>query len=466
MTELTEAMDTYRLFPAFAEWAGAGATSLPVVDRFLDLLSEARQRHAEPDVERAIRELSRAAAVDTNAIEGLFETDRGFTRTVATEAAAWQAAAVERGQHVLAIIESTIEAYDFVLDAATESRPITEAWIRELHEVLCREQHTYQVHTAAGVREQPMPKGRYKDLPNNPTSLTTGRVHQYASPADTPGEMRRLVEELRSADFMAAHPVLQAAWAHYAFVCIHPFADGNGRVARALASVFTYRRPGVPLVVYADQRDTYIDGLEFADNGDPDLFIDFMAQRVIDVIELVRISASLPSTPEIGDSLARIQAGNVGLQGLPHQTVDGLAQRLVALLSTEMSRAVNGLALPAGVTILTGVEPAYNVDHPKGYRGFPEQKHAVMRVVQQPPADVITDWTCTTHVALPGSERADLLITSNFGNLDVYVRDVHPAETQLLRLKLQSYVAGHTDRLFAELAERSAASLRRKGYLA
>lgn len=30
--------------------------------------------------------------------------------------------------------------------------------------------------------------------------------------------------------FVKAHPVLQAAWAHFAFVAVHPFADGNGRV--------------------------------------------------------------------------------------------------------------------------------------------------------------------------------------------------------------------------------------------
>lgn len=74
------------------------------------------------------------------------------------------------------------------------------------------------------------------------------RLHHYAPVAEAQPEMARLIREIRSGSFTEAHPVMQAAFAHYAFVCIHPFPDGNGRVARALASVFLYRSPGVPLL--------------------------------------------------------------------------------------------------------------------------------------------------------------------------------------------------------------------------
>ena len=43
------------------------------------------------------------------------------------------------------------------------------------------------------------------------------------------------------------HPAVQAAYAHYALTAIHPFADGNGRLARTVASVFLMRSAGVPL---------------------------------------------------------------------------------------------------------------------------------------------------------------------------------------------------------------------------
>jgi Fic family protein len=55
--------------------------------------------------------------------------------------------------------------------------------------------------------------------------------------------------------------------AHYAFVAIHPFADGNGRVARALASVFTYRAYSVPVLILAESRNDYLTNLEAADRS-------------------------------------------------------------------------------------------------------------------------------------------------------------------------------------------------------
>jgi Fic family protein len=53
--------------------------------------------------------------------------------------------------------------------------------------------------------------------------------------------MARLVAELGSERFIKAHPIAQASYTHYCLAAIHPFADGNGRVARAVASTYLYR---------------------------------------------------------------------------------------------------------------------------------------------------------------------------------------------------------------------------------
>jgi Fic family protein len=94
--------------------------------------------------------------------------------------------------------------------------------------------------------------------------------------------MARLVGELRSDAFLAANPVLQAAYAHYGLVVIHPFADGNGRVARALASAFTYRAISMPIVILSEQKNAYLNALEGADNGDYQVFVDFMLARSLE----------------------------------------------------------------------------------------------------------------------------------------------------------------------------------------
>ncbi|MDR0958855.1 MAG: Fic family protein [Propionibacteriaceae bacterium] len=282
-------VDHYVPFPGFPEWDTSGFDSA-TIDQYESMLDEARKRATPKSLERALTVATRYAAVDTGALEGLYQTDRGFTKTIATQTAHWENALALKGEKTRRSIEDALEAYDYVLDAVTEHRPITQAWIRELHAVMCRHQETYTVHTAVGEQQQPLPLGEYKHYPNNPTNLSTGRIHHYAPPDMVESEMNRLIDQLRGDDFHKAHPVIQAAYAHYAYVCIHPFADGNGRVARALASVFLYRRPGVPLVIYADQRDDYIDALEAADDGVFTTFLTFIEERTIDTAGNIFVS--------------------------------------------------------------------------------------------------------------------------------------------------------------------------------
>ena len=63
-------------------------------------------------------------------------------------------------------------------------------------------------------------------------------------------------------------PVIVSAWFHHNFTQIHPYQDGNGRVARALTTLVLLRAQLLPLVVDRDLRVEYINSLEKADNGD------------------------------------------------------------------------------------------------------------------------------------------------------------------------------------------------------
>ena len=332
---------TYRPFPAFTDWAPRGFDSR-VVDRSAELLATAKSTATEEDLAKAVSVATRSAAVDTGAIEGLYTVDRGFTKTIATQGAAWQNALAARGETVRRAIEDALNAYDYVLDATTSAVAISEKWIRELHAVICASQGTYTVHTQHGTEQRPLPKGTYKTMPNSPTNLSTGAVHSYASVADTGPEMARLMQELGSRDFMAAHPVIQAAYAHYAFVCVHPFTDGNGRVARALASVYLYRSPGVPLVIYADQRSDYLDALEAADAGDSAPFTTFVEQRTIDTIGMVRVS--LRRVPPARESVESI-AEQFSKESLDPALVVAI-ERLKGILRNEYKKQLAGLGLP------------------------------------------------------------------------------------------------------------------------
>ena len=72
-------------------------------------------------------------------------------------------------------------------------------------------------------------------------------------------------------------PVLRAAVAHLWFVTIHPFEDGNGRIARAIADMALARSEGSPRRFYSMsaqirvERNTYYDILEATQKGDLDI---------------------------------------------------------------------------------------------------------------------------------------------------------------------------------------------------
>lgn len=102
------------------------------------------------------------------------------------------------------------------------------------------------------------------------------RVHFQAPPAD------RLAEEMNHFlawfnDATETDPVLKAALAHFWFVTIHPFEDGNGRIARAIADLSLARADGSQDRFYSmssqieAERKDYYQQLELAQRGELDV---------------------------------------------------------------------------------------------------------------------------------------------------------------------------------------------------
>ncbi len=91
-------------------------------------------------------------------------------------------------------------------------------------------------------------------------------MHAYCPPELTRDEMESLVCMYRETE-PTYSPEVKSAWLHHRFTQIHPFQDGNGRVARALASLVFLREGLFPLVVRESDRKEYIGALEEADAG-------------------------------------------------------------------------------------------------------------------------------------------------------------------------------------------------------
>lgn len=330
----------YQQFPDFSAWADC-KVDVASWDRYASRLETLAS--SEPaTLRRALEVVSRAAAVDTGALEGLYETDRGLTITIATQAAMWETALAKKGEKAQRLIETQLRAYDYILDFSTGAEPIGEAWIRQLQAKICEGQDTYRVWTELGLQDLPLPLGRYKTSPNH-VLRADNSVHAYAPVEATPIEMHRLVEELRSPRFLSAHPVLQASYSHYALVVIHPFPDGNGRTARALASVFLYRSNRIPLLILSGERDSYLRALESADNGDYQAFVDFVFLRGCDAIQLAEESLKSATLPRLEDASSTLQGLYVTRGGYRHDQVDGAACRLLSQARDEVERLAAGL---------------------------------------------------------------------------------------------------------------------------
>jgi Fic family protein len=130
-------------------------------------------------------------------------------------------------QEVAGYAEATTMVFDSWRDI-----PLTENHIKQLHGALLKFSHRDEHH-----------RGEYKKLPNNVEAFdehgrSVGVIFETATPFDTPRLMRELVEwTQRELEGKNHHPLLVIAVFIVRFLAIHPFQDGNGRLARVLTNL-------------------------------------------------------------------------------------------------------------------------------------------------------------------------------------------------------------------------------------
>ncbi len=237
-----------------------------------EIWAEQRDRLSESkELKEFNQRLQREWAIETGILEHLYTLDRGTTQLLIKEGL--RADLIAHGdtdlpaERVVDILKDQYEALDFVLDFIARQRPLSVSYIKELHSLLTRHQESVLGINGMGrTVEASLLRGEWKKLPNNPTR-SNGAVHEYCPPEQTSSEIDRLIELHLEHEQKGVYPEVESAWLHHRFTQIHPFQDGNGRVARALASLILLRAGWFPLVVHRDQRVEYLDALEDADRG-------------------------------------------------------------------------------------------------------------------------------------------------------------------------------------------------------
>ncbi len=130
-----------------------------------------------------------------------------------------------------------------------------------------REKHLFDLHTAV-MPSVPVdvqnPVGDWKREYNGTTGVIKDKVEylEYSAPADVPFLMKRWMEGFNGLPRHSRdrdEAIDAYAWAHMLFVRIHPFFDGNGRMARLLANIPVLRSGFPPIVLSPERRAEYID---------------------------------------------------------------------------------------------------------------------------------------------------------------------------------------------------------------
>ena len=153
-----------------------------------------------------------------------------------------------------------------LLESTENKQPLTQNFIRTLHRTLLREDYTVYRTLPGGVQTSyTIHAGQYKTRPN---SIITryGDRFEYASPEETPALMTDLVDWYNEAEQKGTYsPIELAILFHYRYIRIHPFEDGNGRIARLLMN-YILARHGYPMIVVRSRlKNHYLEALHEAD---------------------------------------------------------------------------------------------------------------------------------------------------------------------------------------------------------
>ena len=306
---------------------------------------QANLQQSSPARLREFKEkILRSWSIETGIIERLYDLDEGTTQTLVESG--FFADLVDRSstniepRKLIAILHDQQDAAEFVVNTVRDERPLNRHFLLEIHSLLTQNQQITEGIDQFGSNVSiPLLRGEFKRNPNNPTR-SDGVVHLYAPPVQVVSQIDNLLNWVD--EYHGDHPIVVAAWLHHRFTQIHPFQDGNGRVARCLMTLILLRGQWLPLVVTRNRRPEYIVALEMADNGDLNPLVKLFAELEQEVLIQAVSSAGAPEL--LPKSSGALTSG--ANSQLIDQVAASIAQRLQMRKSNELTelRRVNEVA--------------------------------------------------------------------------------------------------------------------------
>lgn len=138
--------------------------------------------------------------------------------------------------------------------------------------------------------------GKYKDKQHFIIDEKGIKIYTPPSPKQTPKLVRELIDWLNSKEARELHSILVCAIVHHRLVSIHPFSDGNGRLARILGTWVLYQKGFDPYHIFtlddyfAGNRERYYQKIQQARELDDDLthWIEYVAGGAVQTLKDVK----------------------------------------------------------------------------------------------------------------------------------------------------------------------------------
>ncbi|MCM0589856.1 MAG: Fic family protein [Gloeotrichia echinulata CP02] len=264
-----------------SDWQKLASSELPPLVTVWN--EQADRLRASGEFQTFNDKLRREIAIETGIIERLYTIDRGVTRLLIeqgiNEALIPHGATDRPVKQVVSLIKDQEAAIEGLFDFVGGQRTLSTSYIKQLHQLLTQSQDSTEALNplTKEIFRVSLIKGDWKRQPNNPLRLDD-TVHEYCPPEQVASEMDSLITLHHQHRDQKVPPEIESAWLHHRFTQIHPFQDGNGRVARCLASLVFIQASWFPLVLTRDDRAVYITALEKADQGDLSNLINLFAK--------------------------------------------------------------------------------------------------------------------------------------------------------------------------------------------
>ena len=236
----------------------------------------------DDDYKDFLERLKRQHAIETGIVERLYDLSEGITQTFIKEGFIDSYIGHDdtniAPRQLMGYLNDHFEALGFVFAVVKSQRKLSNAFIKELHALLTKHQKTTPAVNGLGrTADIKLSKGEFKKHPNTPRR-EDGTLCLYCPPEQVESEMEKLLNTYEELVAAKENSIIVSAWFHHAFTQIHPFQDGNGRMARLLSSLIWIKEWLFPLTVNRDEKSTYIGALEKADAGDPNDLVAFFSE--------------------------------------------------------------------------------------------------------------------------------------------------------------------------------------------